>query len=68
MADVELADFRDGQHVGGGFVVQPVAGVNLEAEVGGELAIIGDPSEASGDAPAAPAPALEPRPEPEARR
>lgn len=57
-------------------VPSPVAGVLLkivvpedtDVEVGGELAIIGDPSEASGDAPAAPAPApaQEPLPEPEA--
>jgi 2-oxoglutarate dehydrogenase E2 component (dihydrolipoamide succinyltransferase) len=56
-------------------VPSPVAGVLLkivapedaEVEIGGELAIIGDPSEASGgDAPAAPAPAQEPLPEPEA--
>ncbi|MFB9660612.1 2-oxoglutarate dehydrogenase, E2 component, dihydrolipoamide succinyltransferase [Glycomyces mayteni] len=56
-------------------VPSPVAGVLLkivvpedtDVEVGGELAIIGDPSEA-GDAPAAPAPApaQEPLPEPEA--
>jgi len=54
-------------------VPSPVAGVLLkivvpedtDVEVGGELAIIGDPSEASGDAPAAPAPAQEPLPEPE---
>jgi pyruvate dehydrogenase E2 component (dihydrolipoamide acetyltransferase) len=56
-------------------VPSPVAGVLLkivvpedtDVEVGGELAIIGDPSEASGDAPAAPAPAQEPLPEPEAK-
>ncbi|NUQ87611.1 MAG: pyruvate dehydrogenase complex dihydrolipoyllysine-residue acetyltransferase, partial [Glycomyces artemisiae] len=57
-------------------VPSPVAGVLLkivvpedtDVEVGGELAIIGDPSEAGGDAPAAPAPApaQEPLPEPEA--
>jgi pyruvate dehydrogenase E2 component (dihydrolipoamide acetyltransferase) len=66
-------------------VPSPVAGVLLkivapedaEVEVGGELAIIGDPSEASGGAPAAPAPdsatpasrqsvEQEPLPEPEA--
>ncbi|RRS02106.1 2-oxoglutarate dehydrogenase, E2 component, dihydrolipoamide succinyltransferase [Glycomyces terrestris] len=57
-------------------VPSPVAGVLLkivvpedtDVEVGGELAIIGDPSEATGDAPAAPAPApaQEPLPEPEA--
>lgn len=56
-------------------VPSPVAGVLLkivvpedtDVEVGGELAIIGDPSEATGDAPAAPAPApaQEPLPEPE---
>uniref|UniRef100_UPI0038CC1A07 biotin/lipoyl-containing protein n=1 Tax=Glycomyces dulcitolivorans TaxID=2200759 RepID=UPI0038CC1A07 len=56
-------------------VPSPVAGVLLkivvpedtDVEVGGELAIIGDPSEAAG-APAAPAPApaQEPLPEPEA--
>ncbi|GAA2133769.1 2-oxoglutarate dehydrogenase, E2 component, dihydrolipoamide succinyltransferase [Glycomyces algeriensis] len=54
-------------------VPSPVAGVLLkivvpedtDVEVGGELAIIGDPSEAAGDAPAAPAPAQEPLPEPE---
>jgi pyruvate dehydrogenase E2 component (dihydrolipoamide acetyltransferase) len=56
-------------------VPSPVAGVLLkivvpedtDVEVGGELAIIGDPSEATGDAPAAPAPATaqEPLPEPE---
>ena len=51
-------------------VPSPVAGVLLkivvpedtDVEVGGELAIIGDPSEATGDAPAAPAPAQETRP------
>ncbi|MEU6249818.1 2-oxoglutarate dehydrogenase, E2 component, dihydrolipoamide succinyltransferase [Glycomyces sp. NPDC047010] len=57
-------------------VPSPVAGVLLkivvpedtDVEVGGELAIIGDPSEAGGAAPAAPAPApaQEPLPEPEA--
>jgi pyruvate dehydrogenase E2 component (dihydrolipoamide acetyltransferase) len=57
-------------------VPSPVAGVLLkivvpedtDVEVGGELAIIGDPSEAAGGAPAAPAPApaQEPLPEPEA--
>ncbi|MDN3238662.1 2-oxoglutarate dehydrogenase, E2 component, dihydrolipoamide succinyltransferase [Glycomyces tritici] len=54
-------------------VPSPVAGVLLkivvpedtDVEVGGELAIIGDPSEATGDAPASPAPAQEPLPEPE---
>ncbi|WP_205327943.1 2-oxoglutarate dehydrogenase, E2 component, dihydrolipoamide succinyltransferase [Glycomyces sp. YM15] len=54
-------------------VPSPVAGVLLkivvpedtDVEVGGELAIIGDPSEVTGDAPAAPAPAQEPLPEPE---
>ncbi|MDA1362089.1 2-oxoglutarate dehydrogenase, E2 component, dihydrolipoamide succinyltransferase [Glycomyces luteolus] len=54
-------------------VPSPVAGVLLkivvpedtDVEVGGELAIIGDPSEATGDAPAAPAPSQEPQPEPE---
>jgi pyruvate dehydrogenase E2 component (dihydrolipoamide acetyltransferase) len=61
-------------------VPSPVAGVLLkivapedaEVEIGGELAIIGDPSEANGGAPAAPAPSQEsapesePEPEPEA--
>jgi len=55
-------------------VPSPVAGVLLkivapedtDVEVGGELAIIGDPSEANGAAPAAPAPSQEPLPEPEA--
>jgi pyruvate dehydrogenase E2 component (dihydrolipoamide acetyltransferase) len=54
-------------------VPSPVAGVLLkivapedsEVEIGGELAIIGDPSEANGDAPATPAPAEEPAAEPE---
>jgi 2-oxoglutarate dehydrogenase E2 component (dihydrolipoamide succinyltransferase) len=54
-------------------VPSPVAGVLLkivapedaEVEIGGELAIIGDPSEASGGGDA-PAPAQEPLPEPEA--
>jgi 2-oxoglutarate dehydrogenase E2 component (dihydrolipoamide succinyltransferase) len=55
-------------------VPSPVAGVVLkivvpedtDVEVGGELAIIGDPSEAAGgDAPAAPAPSQEPLPTPE---
>lgn len=54
-------------------VPSPVAGVLLkivvpedtDVEVGGELAIIGDPSEATGDAPTAPAPAQEPLPTPE---
>ncbi|SDD21984.1 2-oxoglutarate dehydrogenase, E2 component, dihydrolipoamide succinyltransferase [Glycomyces harbinensis] len=54
-------------------VPSPVAGVLLkivapedsEVEIGGELAIIGDPSEANGGAPEAPAPSQEPLPEPE---
>src|SRR5918995_3980263 len=53
-------------------VPSPVAGVLLkivvpedtDVEVGGELAIIGDPSEA-GAAPSAPAPSQEPAPTPE---
>ncbi len=55
-------------------VPSPVAGVLLkivapedtEVEIGGELAIIGDPSESAGSAPAEPAPEQEPLPEPEA--
>ncbi|MCD0445233.1 2-oxoglutarate dehydrogenase, E2 component, dihydrolipoamide succinyltransferase [Glycomyces sp. A-F 0318] len=56
-------------------VPSPVAGVLLkivapedaEVEIGGELAIIGDPSEAGGGAPEAPSqePAAAPEPEPE---
>ncbi|GAA2283945.1 2-oxoglutarate dehydrogenase, E2 component, dihydrolipoamide succinyltransferase [Glycomyces scopariae] len=54
-------------------VPSPVAGVLLkivvpedtDVEVGGELAIIGDPSEAGGGDAPAPAPAQEPLPEPE---
>ncbi|THV43291.1 2-oxoglutarate dehydrogenase, E2 component, dihydrolipoamide succinyltransferase [Glycomyces buryatensis] len=55
-----------------GVVLKIVAAEDAEVEIGGVLAIIGDPSEASGDAPAAAptpepaAPAQEPLPTPEA--
>ncbi|MEU6859382.1 2-oxoglutarate dehydrogenase, E2 component, dihydrolipoamide succinyltransferase [Glycomyces sp. NPDC046736] len=50
-----------------GVLIKIVAAEDTDVEVGGELAIIGDPSEAGGSAPAEkPAPAAESAPEPEA--
>ena len=49
-----------------GVLLKIVAAEDAEVEIGGELAIIGDPSESAGSAPAEPAPDQEPLPEPEA--